>query len=153
MKIFEDELVITTKVALEPLRFAGMYYLAESATVDVWKDELNHTVTRLMAEVMTEHIVDLQEVSVSASVEFPHSPWQFFKQNHASSWWLGWLVRRRPVVLDTKTNTNTAMVEFHRTTKFPHSSNIPSTLGQPYIFETAEVSYLTKTYPSAKFHS
>lgn len=51
---------------------------------------------RLKAYVLTHQLAE-HGVTRSRTVEWPATPWQHFKKRHAESWWLRWLVARRPV--------------------------------------------------------
>lgn len=80
-------------------------------------------------------------VPVETPMRFPASPWQFFKQRHQTSWWLGWLVRRRPVRTRlhsvTRSVTFEAEVTFERYATYPEATVYypPDRLGKPVLVE------------------
>lgn len=62
-------------------------------------DVMRDAVTAQLRATMMGKKVPSHEVTESRTftVNVPASPWQYFKDNHKDSWWLGWLVNRRPV--------------------------------------------------------
>lgn len=55
-------------------------------------------VYRLKADILSERLPDRHyRVSAYVEVPVPATTWQKFKETHEWSWWLGWLVARRPV--------------------------------------------------------
>jgi hypothetical protein len=97
---------------------------------DIW----GGLVYRLTADVLAEKLPpESFERSSKYTWRFPSSPWQHFKQNHAESWWLGWLVRRRPVQLTNHVKTAILTVNLDRYRTFPQANYVfPNTLG-PYV--------------------
>ncbi len=77
---------------------------AESVSFESWReDTLDAMVWALRGVVLGERLAEKEVTVVTEGIAvfvFPTSPWQFFKQRHATSWWMRWLVRRRPVRLD-----------------------------------------------------
>lgn len=63
---------------------------------------LDHLFLKLKAYVLTHQLAE-HSVSRRRTVSWPASPWQHFKRRHAESWWLRWLVARRPVRLQHET--------------------------------------------------
>ena len=53
------------------------------------------TVAQLRGWLLDGHKCDCEETQI---IEFPATPWQFFKQKYAPKWWL----RRWPVVLEER---------------------------------------------------
>lgn len=62
----------------------------------------------------------------------PASTWQMFKHSNRGTWWLGWLVRRRPVVEVLEHHTLT--VEVDRAIYYPDL--IVKEAGRPLIVES-----------------
>ena len=100
------------------------------ASAAILADQL---VYRLEAEVLADRLVGDTKTAHGA-LFFPASPWQFFKGKHSSSWWLGWLVRRRPVRNDE--HPYTATVTFERYATYPYSRLHPHPdLGRAVLLE------------------
>jgi hypothetical protein len=57
--------------------------------------------------------------SAPFSVDVFDSPWQHFKANHESSWWLRWLTRRRPVRTHKVTRTATFTATWEQFVGYP----------------------------------
>ena len=114
-----------------------MLTVAESLNVDVdmFSSRMaGDLVVRMTSEVLAERLLsETQEATFHMA--FPSSPWQHFKRDHAETWWLGWIVRRRPVKNEIQTHTRS--VTFTRYAKFPHASISLPELGSPVIFEQA----------------
>lgn len=84
-------------VALERLRVGLDTYVTRHAVLEVNEDALFDQIRiGLRSEVLAQRL-DCRKAERVVSFEEPASAWQMFKRNHAESWWLGWLVRRRPV--------------------------------------------------------
>lgn len=85
------------------------------------------------------------EVAFDHQHHFPASPWQFFKQRHADSWWLRWLVTRRPVQTTRHTVRThkiiTTEVRFERYDTYPQATvRLPEAeFGRPYVLERYSV--------------
>lgn len=71
----------------------GIGGVAMEATRDWMTDMI---VAKLKAFVLTHQLAE-HSVSRQRTVSWPATPWQHFKHRHAASWWLRWLVARRPV--------------------------------------------------------
>lgn len=90
-------------VTLEHLQFAAVQIVsaefAARMNLQVRRDMLTDSLLyRLTSSVLAEHLPPnvVTETHVW-TFEVPASPWQAFKDQHATAWWLAWLVRRRPV--------------------------------------------------------
>lgn len=119
-------------------------YVAESAEATSYLDhQLDSLVYALRSEVLghkqaEDTVTDTATLSVTASVEVPTSTWQMFKRTHQGSWWLGWMVRRRPVrvstVSKTETKTATLTATWKGYAKFPDAAvRYPDSLGSPVM--------------------
>ena len=98
---------------------------------------------RLTADVLTEKLPpETINESRIAVWNFPRSSWQHFKLEHSESWWLGWLVRRRPVQYAVHDKQVTLTVDLERYRTFPQANiAYPPELG-PYV----NVAYLEKSW-------
>lgn len=96
---------------------------------------LGDLVYRLTADILAEK---LPPETVARSKTFtvskvPTSSWQHFKSEHPESWWLGWLVRRRPVEYREIEFEATLTVDLDRYRTFPQCNyTFPKDLG-PYV--------------------
>jgi len=88
---------------------------------------------RISAYVLTDHVADDTFTAVTRA-EWPASTWQMFKHRHVASWWLGWLVRRRPVRMQVEVQH--VEVEVSRYLGYPEADLRLPELGRPVIFET-----------------
>jgi hypothetical protein len=105
----------------------------QSMEVQVHEDELrNQLEHRLSAYVLADHIADDVFTGTTTS-EWPETTWQMFKSRHESSWWLGWLVRRRPVRMHTERQT--VEIQVSRYLNYPEATLRIESLGRPVIFE------------------
>lgn len=117
---------------LDPMKF-GAYTLSSAraeVSADVLSDQLMH---RFEALVLSDHIAD-DTYAATTWFKFPTTTWQMFKSRHASSWWLGWLVRRRPVQVTL--DRRTVEVEVKRYLLYPEANLVSPSLGRPVIYET-----------------
>lgn len=126
-------------VTLEMLRVAAQTRLGAAVLNDLqlesWQDVLmDQLVVQLSSYVQAERLLDTT-VSESKDVVLaaPDSTWQMFKSRHTASWWLRWLIRRRPVRYSTIIKTVTLTVNTVGYATFPDSTYVtPSPrLGSP----------------------
>ena len=121
----------TQRKTLERMKVGAS--IRQSMRVDVSEDvlrgELEH---RLSAYVLADHLAS-DTFTAYTSSEWPDSTWQMFKSRHAGSWWLGWLVRRRPTRLHTERQS--VAVEVKRYLAYPEANLDLPELGRPVIFE------------------
>lgn len=133
-----NDVISLQRVALEQMRVAGMYNIAENTRLSVEPAQIiEGLVAKIESFVLTERLLsDTQQVSWT--VETPTSTWQFFKQQHKDSWWLGWFVRRCAVKSEVKKYSKE--FSFERYAMFPHAS-IPTDpyLGSPVIVEKTDL--------------
>ncbi len=104
---------------------------------------VDRMVQKLAAEVLGERLPpETINESRIAIWDFPRSSWQHFKLEHSGSWWLGWLVRWRPVQYEAHDKQVTLTVNLERYRTFPQADiSYPSELG-PYV----NVAYLEKSW-------
>ena len=125
----------TEQIVLDRLRVGAQTAVGRNAILHVqenYEDFLGGLMFRLESEVLGEKLVGGTYAGYGHK-DFPTSPWQFFKQRHADSWWLRWLVVRRPVVTERHTIKAEVEVEAHRT--YPESRIAIPDMGQPVIWE------------------
>ena len=114
-------------------------YVARHAQVEAyWGDGLLDELSiRLTSEVLAK---SLSSESTSKTVLFQHdepaSAWQMFKRNHATSWWLRWLVDRRPVQCAPITKSETVTFKAEKWAAYPDAAiALPvETFGRPFVF-------------------
>lgn len=94
---------------------------------------------QLAADVLAHRLPPEQVVDTTRVVfKSPASWWQMFKRDHTRSWWLAWLVRRRPVVDTTTLRVITTTVDVQRFRTFPEADlPYPPHLGRPYHWGSA----------------
>lgn len=119
------------KITLERLRLGSRYilpaYIANSMEFSIEQDIFDRMAYELKTEVLAERLPPV-EVTERTSLFFPSSSWQLFKEEHTESWWLGWLVRRRPV--RRKARPVALTVGFDRYRTFPECTyQVPDALG------------------------
>jgi hypothetical protein len=97
---------------------------------------LNHLTAEMRGYLVADHLAD-DVYTDAATVEYPRSTWQMFKHTHADSWWLRWLVRRRPVEMDAQTRM--LRVEVGRYLAYPEAVVQVPKFGRPVIHEVVQV--------------
>lgn len=87
---------------------------------DFFRDEI---VWRLSTKLLHERLPD-RYYTASDTVwwDFPRSPFQHWKRNHAESWWLGWFVRRWPIKTDRIYRTATMEVDINDYLTYPYQT-------------------------------
>lgn len=123
---------------LEQRKVAVQLALSRDAQMELDEDFLgNKLLARMTSYVLAEQLVgDTKTIHCTKGYEFPSSPWQFYKQRHASSWWLGWLVARRPVRTEKHYQDREHEVRFERYATYPESTLRAPELGRPVIMES-----------------
>lgn len=110
-----------------------------NVTLSVYEDPADLVASKRLqfeAHVLSHRIAEAtQSTTVTMGLDFPASPWQFFKQRHADSWWLGWLVRRRPVRTQRQTKSKRVTLTIDRFHEFPEAKVVvpPESFGRPYV--------------------
>lgn len=129
----DEEFVQSVTHTLEQKKVAANLLVTREASLRVRPDDItDNLVVQLESYVLAEKLVgDTKEVS--GAIPFPTSPWQFFKHRHAGSWWLRWLVERRPV--RTENHRWETSVTFERYNHYPESTLRVPELGRPVMFE------------------
>ena len=121
----------TERVKLSPLK-VGMTLQAsakyETVPSNLVADELMY---RLTAYVLSEKLA-LETYTATKVYSRPASTWQMFKQAHENSWWLRWLIQRRPIKMLREPHVVT--VDLERNFTYPESNLVPQ-LGRPVIYE------------------
>lgn len=122
---------------LENRAVAATYVMSRAAMERVpdaealMRDQLRY---QLKSYVLSDHITD-DTYRASTTFEYPRSTWHMFKSRHAESWWLRWLVRRRPIQMATERRTVAVKVE--RYLGYPDATIRTPDLGPAFIYETA----------------
>lgn len=116
----------------------GAQYVVDAAMLevrpDLWPEIHERLVAQLTSHVLADHIAD-DTYSKAFTFKAPRTTWQTFKQTHAGSWWLGWLVTRRPVVNRHEDVILTVHVKRHLT--YPDAAIRHNGLGPFRILEQA----------------
>jgi hypothetical protein len=96
--------------------------------IDFYADDM---LLELSTQVWTEDLPPEHfETTRTFTVTAPASWWQHFKEAYAGTWWLGWLVRRRPPVTSTARRTDvTLSVDLRRFRAYPAAPEMTCRLG------------------------
>lgn len=116
-RIVIQERLVRARAAVGPA-------MRETLSLETYEDRvLGSLVYQLTARVQSQQLAEATvRESTTVCFEHPTSTWQMFKSRHASSWWLGWLVRRRPVWNATETKTVALVATWTGWATFPDSS-------------------------------
>lgn len=131
--------VTMEQVAVERLRIGLDTYVSRNAVVHFEEDVLlNGFKAGLRSEVLAQEL-DSRQTSRTVAFEMPTSSWQMFKREHEGSWWLGWLVRRRPA--RTKTHTTTVTLEVDAFAIYPDARiALPECdFGKPFLIHRPRI--------------
>lgn len=118
----------------ESFRLANLTLMAHDDPVDLVRAKR----IEFEAHVLSHRIAEAtQSTTVTMGLDFPTSPWQFFKQRHADSWWLGWLVRHRPVRTHRTTKSKKVTLTVDRFHEFPEARVVVPReyFGKPYLYD------------------
>lgn len=108
--------------------------LIESARVSTYADFVTQDlIVDLHAAIYAHKIAqDTIERDAVLTVDMPTSPWQFFKDAHAGSWWLSWFTNRWPAKTRKIVQKAHFRVDVRKFNAFPDSSiRYPDELGAP----------------------
>lgn len=73
------------------------------------------------------------EARKTFTIEAPATWWQHLKETHASTWWLGWLARWRPPVMNTARRVEGHLVvNLKRFRVYPDAPPLANRLGRGY---------------------
>jgi len=98
--------------------------------LDLERDEQIH---RLESFVLQEHLAD--DIYIDAHpYTTPKTWWDMFKLTFAATWWLGWLVKRRPAQFERHVVKSAVKVE--RYASYPEANIDVPQLGRPIPFES-----------------
>lgn len=131
-----ERLVSSNKKKLEPLRVGETFRSKLTTEVDPFIElEYNRRVHRIESFVLAEKLAE-DAYSNFVTLMMPKTVWEHFKASHGASWWLGWLVRRRPVQY-TKFTTE-LIVKVKRYASYPEADIALPGLGRPVRWEMVE---------------
>lgn len=141
--MLEDRPIITERRVFDKVRVG--YTFRESLEFnselrvdpETFQKELYHSVEGFVLEEKLAKEVYRD----TAYNQIPTSSWQMFKDEHQDSWWLGWLVRRRPVLC--REQRFDLEVRIDRRNRYPEANVTTTPLGRPYIFDTVDTSLNT----------
>jgi len=105
---------------------------AETVRADIYRDEVWGRLThQLTAQVLAERLPSGHvEETKTFTIDVPASPWQQFKQDHETAWWLRWLTKWRPPLLRTHRQSCHMSVDITRYWSYPEA-RIARQLGRP----------------------
>lgn len=127
-EIVVDEKVLTTLLTGETIRVKNELDLSAGYDID-----FNQLIYRVEKAVLAEHLADDIYTGYS-SCDHPKSTWQMFKHKNQYRWWMRWLVRKRPVVMDV--HLHSVKVKVGRYAKYPEAKVVVPQLGRPVPYET-----------------
>lgn len=138
--ITKQPIIKQPPIVLERLKVGKTRFIPQETYVQIvegWdpmRQEVRGMILEVEAYVLADKCVEDQQV-YRPLFWFPSSPWQHFKHKHRESWWLGWLVRRRPV---RQTAWGKSMeVDFTRYATYPKATYpVPPEFGKPVWYET-----------------
>lgn len=154
------------KVILEQLRYGARERVGisvlEAMELNTFLDHATQSLVIQLATAVQAESICSERVEHTERVDFeawvkqpvPASTWQYFKNQHATTWWLRWLVRRRPVRtvslkhLGKTSQPVTLAVTWEGYATFPNSNYVTpdARLGYPvYILRT--------NYPEMRPHA
>lgn len=96
-------------------------------------------VHQLTARVLADQLPPEQATTTKVfTFEIPATWWQAFKADHADSWWLAWLVSRRPVRTRVYRREGRLDIELRRYWSWPKAKVLPSEWGSPVRVSTLD---------------
>lgn len=94
---------------------------------------LDRLVMSLKAEIYSHKVA---ESSYTMAVPYPATPWQHFKHQYRTRWWMRRIVRRHPITFTRKEGRLTLSKAY----RFPDSTvRYPDSFGRPIIIETGRL--------------
>lgn len=126
----QEETCTTEQKTLEVTRFYKAFKVKRDIDYDI---DFNLIVHRFETDILTEHLASELYIG-QTEFGYPRSTWQMFKTTHVESWWLGWLVRRRPVELHYEVKD--VKIKVDRYLKYPEAKVEFKDLGHPIPYET-----------------
>lgn len=131
----KDDEVIPTKRILERLRMYRKMQIPGDMMVYLDFDvDFNNWRLSFEKDLLADRVA---EDSYTKTVAFirPKTTWQMFKHTHAGSWWLAWLVSRRPVEYE-QTSVDVT-VEVKRYLTYPDMAI--EEYGRHFIYEQPDI--------------
>lgn len=127
----EDERIILTEKQLEILRMYKSFRVPKAKLRQDFDIDFNQIRYTFEAELVADKLSE-EFYTDYFHYNFPKTSWQMFKSEHESSWWLGWLVRRRPV--EYEHYVKTMKVKLDRYFTYP-AMELDRKMGSPVKFE------------------
>lgn len=109
---------------------SGVIFRDRPSIVDDVRDEMRLV---LEAFVLGEKL-PAKEITKEETVtmDFPASPWQFFKEKHSSAWWLRWFVSRWPAQFIEFKETVSITAVWDQMEIYPENT-LNAQLGKPVV--------------------
>lgn len=128
----DDLTFVKSTMQLRQLRVGTTFY-SSLRLESLPEIEYNEKKWVLEAYVLAEKLAE-DTYHNSILVKTPTSSWQMFKEEHQASWWLRWLVLRRPI--QSKTERHTLTVKVERYASYPEANiDVSQRLGRPVPYE------------------
>lgn len=128
----QDRIFTTVEKKLDVTRFHKSFKVEHNQAFDIDYNQVRHL---FETDILTEHLAS-DFYYGSADFKYPATTWQMYKMTHADSWWLGWLVRRRPVRWQEQYQT--VKIKVDRYLKYPEATIEFKQLGHPIPYETVQ---------------
>ena len=107
----KEEKYITKRKFLEILTNYQSFRISPQIDVEAELDILyNETIVRIEQLVAAEKLT-VDEQLEAVDYQYPASTWQMYKATHRAAWWMRWLVKRRPIKMQTHTKFVTIQIE------------------------------------------
>lgn len=109
-------------------------HMLDTLTVEVRQDPGLFLVDQFLLEFRAQilaHRLPPEKITETAEseLEFPATPWQMWKQDHAGSRWWGWIARRWPVGMKKARVRHVLTVDLQRFRNYPDAPAVPSEYG------------------------
>ena len=128
----EDAVSVNRKI-MELLEFFDAIRVKKDILIEKDYDiDFDQMIYRVEKMVAAKHLCDDFYTGVRY-VEFPATTWQMFKETHQDSWWMGWVVRRRPVEYEKEEIS--VRVQLSRYLKYPDADIDWPKLGRAVPYE------------------
>ena len=120
------------ELVLDRLQVGMAQTFPRNVEVEVAADFLGRYFQANLRTEVLARTLDKRTHTKNVKHQEPASPWQMFKRKHAHSWWLRWLVERRPVEYSVWYESVTVEVEAKAI--YPEASiKMPDYMGRQFI--------------------
>jgi hypothetical protein len=112
-------------------------YILDNGELGFWVEGMSDTVVSHFRSEVLAHTFSTETAEKQVRFQVPASWWQAFKATYALTWWLSWLVDRRPVRY--RTEAKTAHFRVATQAIFPDATvRYPKELGNPVVIRRVQ---------------